>query len=108
MAREDQAFRAIGSLAYDPRSEAADRKHRPQLLRTYKKYGWPAWSMVGKKAGDQFWLLVQHQDLLLQQQMFAAMEQAAKAGDASLRNFAPLYHNILVAAGQLQRLGNKG
>jgi len=107
MAREDQAFRAIGSLAYDPRSEAADRKHRPQLLRIYKKYGWPAWSMVGKKAGDQFWLLVQHQDLLLQQQMFAAMEQAVKAGEASIRNFALLYDNILVSEGKLQRWGNK-
>src|SRR5260370_23143795 len=107
MAREDQAFRAVGSLAYDPRREAADRKSGAELLRIYKKCGWPAWSMVGKKAGDQFWLLVQHQDVPLQQQMFAAMEQAVKAGEASIRNFALLYDNILVSEGKLQRWGNK-
>src|SRR5258708_21815774 len=75
MARENQTFRAVGRLDYAPRSAAADRRHRPELLRIYKKYGWPTWDLVGKQAGDQFWLLVQHQDLALQQQMFPAMER---------------------------------
>ena len=107
MARDDQAFRTIGSFHFDPRSAAADRKHRPELLRIYKKYGWPTWDLVGKQAGFQFWLLVQHQDLPLQRQMFPAMEQAVKAGQASAQNFALLYDNILVSEGKLQRWGNK-
>jgi len=104
MVKEDQAAR----LAFDDtRIAAADAANRTQVLRIFGQYGWITHSLAGKDAAHDFWLLVQHQSLELQQRMLPSLENAAKRGDASMSDFAYLFDRVQVGLGKPQRWGTQ-
>jgi hypothetical protein len=98
MVKEEQDAR----LAFnEARTEAADAKNRPEVLRIFDRYGCVTYSLAGKDAAHNFWLLVQHQGLEIQQRLLPSLEKAAKEGNASMSNYAyravkwrfiPLFH----------------
>jgi hypothetical protein len=104
MADEDQAAR----MQFDPaRMEAAGARHGPEVVCIFERYGWVTKSLAGKDASYNFWLLVQHQTLEIQQRMLPALEKAARGGDASMRNYAYLYDRVQMGQSKPQHWGTQ-
>lgn len=104
MVEEDQAAR----LAFEEKkANDVDASNRPELLRIFDRYGWVTNSLAGKDASRDFWLLVQHQPLDIQQRMLPALKAAAGKGDASMSNYVYLYDRIQMGRGKPQHWGTQ-
>jgi hypothetical protein len=104
MVAEEQAAR----LAFDDkRTIAADEANRQEVLRVFEKYGWPRSSRIGADAAHEYWLLVQHQEPEIQRRMLPELEKAAKAGEASMSDYAYLYDRVQMGLGKPQRWGSQ-
>ncbi len=104
MEKEDQDAR----LAFQKtRIDASDAKNQPELENIFAKYGWVTNSLAGKDASHDFWLLIQHQSHAMQKRLLPALEAAAKAGDASMSDYAYLYDRVQVGLGQPQHWGTQ-
>ena len=104
MVKEDQAAR----LSFDDaRIAAADEKDRAQVVAIFDKYGWVTKSLAGADASSNFWLLVQHQTLEIQQRVLPALEKAAKAGEASMTDYAYLYDRVQIGQNRPQHWGTQ-
>jgi hypothetical protein len=102
--KEDQDAR----FAFDAaRMETADAKNIPEVLRIFNQYGWVTNSLAGKDAAHNFWLLVQHQTPEIQRRLLPALDKAAKAGDASMSDYAYLYDRVQVGLGKPQHWGSQ-
>ncbi len=106
MVDEDQAVRKESTIV-PTRVEAIDRAHRPILERIHQEYGWPKISLVGKEATNEFWLLVQHQEVELQRAWLPELERAVAAHDASRSNYAYLYDRVMKESGKPQHWGTQ-
>jgi hypothetical protein len=107
MAAKDQGVRTENPISVK-RMMKVDKKNHRELLRVYQQYGWPTFSMVGKQAAQDYWLLVQHQDLEFQKIVLPAMEQAVAKMEASKVNYAYLYDRVMVGEGKPQHWGTQG
>ncbi len=106
MAEEDQAARQkkwIDSKEIEQLSE----KDKPELEAIYARYGWPKLSVFGAQASNDFWLLVQHQPLLLQKRMLSPMKAEVDAGEASKENYAYLFDRVQIGEGKPQHWGTQ-
>lgn len=104
MVKEEQDAR----LAFDQaRAEAADTKNRPEVLRIFDRHGWVTYSLAGKDAAHNFWLLVQHQTPEIQRRLLPALEKAAKSGNASMSDYAYLYDRVQIGMGRLPLWGTQ-
>jgi hypothetical protein len=106
MEEADQAVRMTTPISVS-RMEEVDRKHRPELERIFERYGWPKRSVVSREAAHDYWLLVQHQPLDVQQRMLPAMERAMQDGEASKSDYAYLYDRVRVGEGKPQHWGSQ-
>ena len=106
MVKVDQAPRTGDTLS-DEKLAAVDAAHRAELLRIHEKFGWPTFSLAGKEASANYWLLVQHQDLELQRKVLPDLERAANRGEASKSNFAYLFDRVQVTSGKPQHWGTQ-
>jgi hypothetical protein len=106
MVEEDQEARRAGNIA-PAAIEEVDRGHRAEVEAIFAKYGWPKRSIVGGEAAHDYWLLVQHQPLDLQQRMLPAMEIAAGEREASRSDYAYLYDRVRIGEGKPQRWGTQ-
>ena len=104
MVKEDQDARMAFNV---PQMDAVDQKNRPVILEIFGKYGWITRPLAGKDAAHDFWLLVQHQNLDLQERLLAALESAARAGEASMKDYAYLYDRVQVGQGKPQHWGSQ-
>jgi hypothetical protein len=104
MVAEDQEAR----FAFDEaRIEAVDAKNRPEVLRIFDRYGWVTYSVAGKDAAHNFWMLVQHQTLEIQQRLLPALEKAAHDSNASRSDYAYLYDRVQAGLGKPQHWGTQ-
>lgn len=104
MVKEDQDVR----LAFDLKTmDAVDAKNRPELLGIFDQYGWVTNSLAGVDAAHDFWLLIQHQTPEIQQRLLPALEKAARAGDASMSDYAYLYDRVQMGLGKPQHWGSQ-
>ncbi|WP_407547551.1 hypothetical protein QOM21_00870 [Streptomyces sp. Pv4-95] len=73
------------------------------------EHGWPGTALVGDRAADEAWLLVQHadRDPDFQSQALEHLKAAVEAGDAPARHLAYLTDRVLVAAGKRQIYGTQ-
>ncbi len=85
-----------------------DAEHRPEVVSIFEKYGWPGYSLVGRRGSNAFSILVQHQDAELHQKILPALQKAAEAGDASMESYALLYDRTMHELGRPQRWGTQG
>lgn len=106
MVRADQAVRT-GKHIDMKAMEAVDARHRAEVMSIYKKYGWPKWSLVGHRAADNYWLLVQHQTPAIQRELLPAMRKAVNAKEASPVDYAYLYDRVMVGEGKPQHWGTQ-
>ncbi|WKE65858.1 hypothetical protein PVT67_00960 [Gallaecimonas kandeliae] len=82
------------------------RRHQARVEEIVAQIGWPTIPLVGKKASQAAWLLVQHadQDKAFQQRMLALMAPLAEKGDIDGANYAYLYDRTH----KPQRYGTQG
>jgi hypothetical protein len=106
MVKVDQKVRMAPKVSF-AEMEKVDRRHLAEVLRIHAKYGWPRISVVGREASHDYWLLVQHQDLEVQQMVLPDLEKAAASGEASKSNFAYLWDRVQVRLGKAQRWGTQ-
>ena len=104
MVKEDQDARFAFDLV---RMEAIDSKNRSEVLAIFDRHGWVTYTLAGKDAAHDFWLLIQHQTPEIQQRLLPALEKAAKSGDASLTDYAYLYDRVQMGLGQPQHWGTQ-
>jgi hypothetical protein len=104
LVKEDQDAR---NAFDDKRIVAADTHARSEVVRIMDKYGWVTKSLAGSDAAHDFWLLMQHQDLALQQRGLTAMKKATDSSDASKSDYAYLYDRVQSNLGKPQHWGTQ-
>lgn len=104
MVKEGQKMRK-GSR-WDPN---LDKKHTIRMKSIIKKYGWSGKNLVGEKASDGAWLLVQHadHDINFQERCLKLIKEAVKKGEAKKFHFAYLKDRILVNKKRRQVYGTQ-
>ncbi|PTL81905.1 DUF6624 domain-containing protein [Vitiosangium sp. GDMCC 1.1324] len=115
MVDEDQAARrAAGAAQFkdaatNERMKAIDVKNTARMKEIIAQVGWPTKTLVGERASQGAWLLVQHADLDLafQKQCLPLLEKSVEAGEGSKKDLAYLTDRILVAEGKPQRYGTQ-
>jgi hypothetical protein len=106
LASEDQKARNRTHIS-DSEVEELAAKARPVLESVFARYGWPKLSVFGTEACNNFWLLVQHQPLSVEQQMLPAMGAALAQGEASRTAYAYLFDRVQVDEGKPQHWGTQ-
>jgi hypothetical protein len=106
MAEEDAAARRKQWFDPNETNEISERD-KPVLESIFTHHGWPKISMFDVTACDNFWLLVQHQSLPLQERMLGAMKSAVDAGEASKANYAYLFDRVQIGEGRPQHWGTQ-
>ena len=110
MAEIDQKMRQEASKGR-PRNSEVDQQNTIKLKQIVSKFGWPTVSLVGEKASQSAWLLVQHadHDVEFQKTCLQLMESAYSSNvkEINPKNIAYLTDRILVAEGKEQLFGTQ-
>lgn len=115
MVEEDQAARMalirsnFKDEAAKERLRAIDTKNTARMKEIIARKGWPGKTLVGTRASQAAFLLVQHADLELafQKQCLPLLEKAVAAGEAEGQHLAYLTDRVLVAEKKPQRYGTQ-
>lgn len=109
MQRRDLAMRRAHIFRAKPWDRTVDRVHTQRMRAIVRRYGWPTYDMVGKRAADAAWLLVQHadHDVVWQERCLAMMQNAVSAEQATPKFFAMLTDRVLVNHGKRQKYGSQ-
>ena len=86
-----------------------DRYNTNQMKQIVKTYGWPTFTLIGRQAAGDAWLLVQHADLdpKFQRLCLDLMEPLLIQGEVSKANYAYLTDRVLSAEGKKQIYGTQ-
>lgn len=87
-----------------------DAENTAWLKQVVATFGWPSASLVGVRAADAAWLLVQHadHDVAFQAEVLALLAPLVEQGEASKQNYAYLYDRVAVNEGRPQRYATQG
>lgn len=115
MAAEDQRVREElireGTLfqGYHPRMREVHERNAARLLAIVRQYGWPGYTMVGEKAAEAAWLVLQHAsgDPALQRRCLAMLRDAVIAAEAHPAQVAMLEDHIRCHEGKGQYYGTQ-
>ncbi|MBI4434580.1 hypothetical protein HY635_02075 [Candidatus Uhrbacteria bacterium] len=109
MRRRDLAMRRACLYRAKPWDQSVDRTHTQRMKVIVRRYGWPTYDMVGKRAANAAWLLVQHadHDVAWQERCLAMMRDAVSAGQATPKFFAMLTDRVRVNRGKRQEYGSQ-
>lgn len=103
MAEVDQKMRKEASEGR-PWDGEIDKQNTAQLKLIVAEFGWPTISLVGEKASQMAWLLVQHadHDTRFQKECLMLMEKIYSQDKVEInpKNIAYLTDRILVAEGK--------
>lgn len=85
------------------------KENTKQLKEIVKQFGWPTIPLVGIKASNSAWLLVQHAefDLKFQKYCLRLMKEAAKKGEVLKENVAYLTDRVLINSDKPQLYGTQ-
>jgi len=97
--RESKKFKKLTNQCIE-----ADSLNTIRMKEIVATHGWPTYSLVGKRASNSAWLLVQHadRDPLFQMKCLPLLKEAVDAGEANPTNYAYLYDRVHVAQGKKQ------
>lgn len=115
MSAEDRRVRQEllddGSLfdGYHPRMEEVHRRNAARLRAILDQHGWPGRSLVGERAADAAWEVLQHAigDPELQRGALPLLQAATEAGEARPAQVAHLEDRIAFFEGRPQRYGTQ-
>jgi len=106
MVTEDQALRNAPTISVAAMT-AMTAKHRPDLERIHKIYGWPKQSQFGRETAAAFWLLVQHQAPEVQRAWLPEIARLVDQQEASRQDYALLFDRVQKGLGKPQRWGTQ-
>lgn len=95
------------SMALMKKQEEVDKKNLRRLNEIIKQYGWPGRSLVGERASQAAFLILQHADLSHQQRYLLMLKEAASKGEAMPSDVAMLEDRVLVGEGKEQIYGTQ-
>lgn len=95
------------SAALAKKQEEVDRKNIERLEQIIKEHGWPGKSLVGEKASQAAFLILQHAELKRQEAYLPLLKDAAAKGEASRADVALLEDRVLVGEGKKQIYGSQ-
>jgi hypothetical protein len=112
---DQEARRALFANGQQPTPEKLeklkqiDEDNTRWLKGVLAQHGWPGKTLVGERAAQGVWLMVQHadRDRPFQKECLALMEKAVAAGEAQGKNLAYLTDRVLVGEGKPQRYGTQ-
>lgn len=111
MAKVEQKVRKafLKDVSLSKELEKIDASNLKKLKKIVKKFGWPTIQLVGKRASNLAWLLVQHADHDLKFQKFCLrlMIKEAKRGNVLWENVAYLTDRVLVNSDKPQLYGTQ-
>lgn len=83
---------------------AIDHKNTVRMREIISEHGWPSYDLVGERASNSAWLLIQHADRnpLFQAKCLPLLKAAVDKGQANPSNYAYLYDRVHVAKGEKQ------
>jgi len=90
-------------------SDSVFALNEKRLKAIFERYGYPGYSLVGKKGSNDFWLMTQHcdKDVAFQEKILAAMRAKVELHDADAKNFAYLTDRVRVNTGRKQLYGTQ-
>jgi hypothetical protein len=107
MAKIDQEMRMEWIYKGADWKEAVDKASQKRLKQIVGKYGWPKISLVGKRASNAAWLIVQHApDLKFKEKCLELMEQLPLS-EVKPANIAYLKDRVLMWNGKPQIYGTQ-
>jgi len=100
----DQSIRKCGKY-----SSNVDKNNFLELKKILKKYGWPTYNLVGKKASNAAWLIAQHSDydIIFQEKCLKLMKKAVNENQADKRLLVYLIDRVLVNNKKKQLYGTQ-
>jgi hypothetical protein len=114
MANIDQKLRKKGVKNTQDKKTARyiyniDTKNTKEAKKIIKKYGWPTFDLIGKKASNALWLLVQHadRDIKFQKKCLKLLKKTIRNKQAHPKNLAYLTDRVLVIEGKKQKFGTQ-
>jgi|GEM_PF-722948 len=87
------------------RKTDADNEHR--VMQIIEERGWPGPALVGQRATDAMWVLVQHTSAPVLKKCLPMMKAAAEQDELSLDKLALSTDRVLINDGQKQRYGTQ-
>ncbi len=84
-----------------------DQKNMKRLHEIVAKHGWPGKKLVGEKAADAAFLIVQHAELPDQEKYLPILQKAAEKNDVKQSNVAMLQDRVLMRQGKNQIYGSQ-
>ncbi len=84
-----------------------DQKNIKRLHEIVAKHGWPGKKLVGEKAADAAFLIVQHAELPDQEKYLPILQKAAEQNDVKPSNVAMLQDRVLMRQGKNQIYGSQ-
>ena len=111
MVVDDQKARAnlspVLSDAQIAEMNRVDALHAARVRQIVKEFGWPGQSLVGDDGAHGVWLLVQHFEIVDQDEYLPLMAKAVSAGEADAKNYAYLLDRVRLRHGQSQLYGTQ-
>ncbi|MBU2564028.1 hypothetical protein KKA23_00370 [Patescibacteria group bacterium] len=114
MANEDQKIRFDALKAKNNKKAGLkilkiDKKNTTKAKEIIKRYNWPTFDFIGKRASKSFWLIIQHADLdvKFQDKCLKLLKKAVKKKQAFPKTEAYLTDRVLVNLGKKQKFGTQ-
>ena len=89
------------------RMTEVDRRNMARLAEIIDQFGWPGRSLVGDKASEASFLILQHSTVDNQRRYFPLLKAAADRGDARRDQAAMMEDRMLLAEGKKQIYGTQ-
>lgn len=89
------------------RMMAVGQRNMARLAEIIDRFGWPGRSLVGDKASESAFLILQHSTLDNQERYFPLLKEAAARGDARRDHAAMMEDRIRLAEGRKQIYGTQ-
>ncbi|WMN10659.1 hypothetical protein QYS49_35575 [Marivirga salinae] len=108
-ARPPKEYDHLTPDQWDTKKDSIFRTHKIRLEEILKQYGYPGYDLVGEKAEQAYWLMVQHSDFdpEFQKKVLLELEKQVQKENANSRNFGLLTDRVKINTGQKQIYGTQ-
>jgi hypothetical protein len=99
----------LTSEEWNAKKDSIYRTHKTRLEEILNQYGYPGYDLVGEKAEQAYWVMVQHSDFdpEFQKKVLLELEKQVQKENANSRNFGLLTDRVKINTGQKQIYGTQ-
>lgn len=99
----------LTSEEWNAKKDSIYRTHKTRLVEILNQYGYPGYDLVGEKAEQAYWVMVQHSDFdpEFQKKVLLELEKQVQKENANSRNFGLLTDRVKINTGQKQIYGTQ-